>query len=54
VSDPTGRTIAFELPNIQPWTFAGDISPEGTIVGVVSSAQGGLPITFRRASGGAR
>jgi hypothetical protein len=47
-----GRRLNFQLPNIQPWNFAGEVSTDGTIVGVVSSAQGGLWVTFRRASGG--
>lgn len=45
------RQLAFELPNIQPWSFMGDVTDEGTIVGIVSSAQGGLPVTFRRSGG---
>ena len=40
--------LNFELPNIQPWTFAGGLTPEGTLTGFVSSAQGGLPVTFRK------
>jgi hypothetical protein len=42
------RQMTFELPNIQAWNFAGEVSAEGTITGIVSSAQGGLPVTFRR------
>jgi hypothetical protein len=45
------REMRFELPNIQPWNFAGEVTEDGTIVGIVSSAQGGLPVTFRRTSG---
>ncbi|HEX7082172.1 MAG TPA: hypothetical protein VF329_14275 [Gammaproteobacteria bacterium] len=45
-----GRSMRFTLPNIDPWRFAGELTEEGTIVGVVSSAQGGLPITFRPVS----
>src|SRR5690606_17880444 len=44
-----GRTLEFELPNWQPWVFAGALTDEGTIRGVLSSEQGGLPVTFRRA-----
>jgi hypothetical protein len=44
-----GRVVRFELPNIQPWSFAGEVGSDGTITGIVSSAQGGLPVTFRRA-----
>jgi hypothetical protein len=44
-----GRRIDFEFPNTQPWTFAGELSADGTtITGVTSSAQGGVPVTFRR------
>jgi len=42
------RVMRFTLPNIDPWSFAGDITEDGTITGFVSSAQGGLPVTFRR------
>jgi hypothetical protein len=44
-----GRRMTFELPNTQPWTFAGELSPDGSaITGVLSSAQGGVPVTFRK------
>jgi hypothetical protein len=44
-----GRRMNFELPNTQPWTFAGELSADGSaITGVLSSAQGGVPVTFRR------
>ena len=46
--------ISFELPNNQPWNVAAKITKDDTIVGVVSSAQGGLPVTFRRVSGNTR
>jgi len=43
------RRMTFELPNTQPWTFTGDLSPDGsTITGSLNSAQGGLPVTFRK------
>ncbi|MBN1240836.1 MAG: hypothetical protein JXB36_20220 [Gammaproteobacteria bacterium] len=42
------RAVTFELPNWQPWTFDGELTEQGTIVGVVSSEQGGVPVTFRR------
>jgi hypothetical protein len=42
------RTLRFELPNWQPWSFAGELTAEGTLVGVLSSEQGGVPVTFRR------
>ncbi|HVJ31300.1 MAG TPA: hypothetical protein VNA66_13385, partial [Gammaproteobacteria bacterium] len=43
-----GRELRFDLPNWQPWVFAGEIEGNDTIVGVVSSEQGGVPVTFRR------
>ncbi len=46
------RQVKFTLPNIDPWSFAGELAADGTLVGVVSSAQGGLPVTFRRTSRG--
>jgi hypothetical protein len=43
------RRINFEFPNTQPWTFAGELSADGTAIeGVTSSAQGGLRVTFRK------
>jgi hypothetical protein len=48
------RQMTFEFPNIQPWNFAGDVTAEGTIAGIVFSIQGGAPVTFRRTSGGGR
>jgi hypothetical protein len=42
------RALRFELPNWQPWSFAGELAEDGTIVGVLSSEQGGVPVTFRR------
>ena len=45
------RRMNFEFPNTQPWTFAGELSADGTaITGTVNSAQGGMPITFRKRS----
>jgi len=44
-----GRQMNFELPNTQPWTFAGELAADGSsITGVVSSAQGGAPVTFKK------
>jgi len=43
-----GQAVRFDLPNWQPWVFAGELTGEGTLVGVVSSEQGGVPVTFRR------
>jgi len=43
------RRLNFEFPNTQPWTFAGELSADGTAIsGTVNSAQGGMPITFRK------
>ena len=43
------RRLNFELPNTQPWTFAGELSADGaTITGTLNSAQGGMPVTFRK------
>jgi hypothetical protein len=50
----TDKTLKFTFPNVDPWSFQGDLKPDGTLVGVVFSAQGGLPVTFRKTSGGQR
>jgi hypothetical protein len=42
------RTVRFDLPNWQPWGFTGELTLEGTIVGVLSSEQGGVPVVFTR------
>jgi hypothetical protein len=43
------RRMNFELPNTQPWTFAGELSADGrSLTGTLSSAQGGMPVTFRK------
>jgi hypothetical protein len=42
------RALRFDLPNWQPWVFTGELTGDGTIVGVLSSEQGGVPVTFRR------
>ena len=47
IQDPV---LEFELPNWQPWLFRGALTEAGTIVGALSSSQGGLPVTFRRTS----
>jgi hypothetical protein len=44
------RVLRFELPNWQPWAFAGELTEERTIAGVLSSEQGGVPVTFRRSN----
>jgi hypothetical protein len=43
-----GQALRFDLPNWQPWVFAGELTSEGTLVGVLSSEQGGVPVTFQR------
>jgi hypothetical protein len=45
----TEGELSFELPNWQPWQFRGVLTEAGSIVGALSSSQGGLPVTFRRA-----
>jgi hypothetical protein len=42
------RQISFTFPNVDPWSVAGEIRDDGTIVGNVYSIQGGMPVTFRR------
>jgi hypothetical protein len=41
------NTVYFTLPNVDPWRFSGDLG-DGTMTGVVASAQGGVPVTFRK------
>ena len=43
-------TVYFTLPNVDPWRFSGELG-DGTITGVVASAQGGVPVTFRKQTG---
>ena len=40
--------LQFELPNWQPWSFAGEMGSAGTMSGAVTSSQGGVPVTFTR------
>lgn len=40
--------LRFELPNWQPWAFAGELAEDGTLFGALISSQGGVPVTFRR------
>jgi hypothetical protein len=43
------RRMNFEFPNTQSWSFAGELSADGTaITGVTNSAQGGVQLTFRK------
>jgi len=47
------RRMNFELPNAQPWTFAGELSADGnSIVGTFNSAQGGAPVTLKKEAAG--
>ncbi len=41
------NTVYFTLPNVDPWRFSGELG-DGAISGVVASAQGGVPVTFRK------
>jgi hypothetical protein len=44
-----GRQLAWTFPNTQEWTFTGNLSDDGSaIAGTTNSAQGGIPLTFRR------
>jgi hypothetical protein len=49
-----GNALQFELPNWQPWSFAGELAADRTIAGVLSSEQGGVPVTFERAAAAPR
>jgi hypothetical protein len=49
-----GRQLDFTLPNVDPWSVAGELNDEGEIEGVVFGIQGGMPVTFRRTSAEAR
>jgi hypothetical protein len=43
------RRLSWEFPNTQSWNFAGDLSADGaSITGTTSSAQGGVPLAFRK------
>jgi hypothetical protein len=43
------RRINFELPNTQPWTFAGELSADGSsLTGTLNSAQGGMAVSFHK------
>jgi hypothetical protein len=46
-----GRTYSWTFPNTQEWSFTGTLSDDGTaITGNTTSAQGGIPLTFRKAA----
>jgi hypothetical protein len=43
------RQMTWTFPNTQEWTFTGQLSADGTsIAGNTNSAQGGIPLTFRK------
>jgi hypothetical protein len=43
------RQMSWTFPNTQEWTFTGALSADGTaIAGNTNSAQGGIPLTFRK------
>jgi hypothetical protein len=42
--------VYFALPNVDAWRFSGELG-DGTLAGIVSSAQGGVPLTFLKQSG---
>jgi len=42
------KAIAFTLPNVDPWTFTGQLAADGNLTGVIGSAQGAMPVTFKR------
>ena len=44
-----GRQMNWTFPNTQEWTFAGTLADDGSaIAGNTNSAQGGIPLTFRK------
>ena len=44
-----GRRLTWTFPNTQEWTFAGTLADDGSaIAGNTNSAQGGIPLTFRK------
>ena len=44
-----GRQLSWTFPNTQEWTFAGQLSEDGSaITGSTNSAQGGIPLTFKK------
>jgi hypothetical protein len=43
------RRVSWEFPNTQPWTYAGELSGDGTtITGTTNSIQGGAQLEFRK------
>jgi hypothetical protein len=48
---PNPRLLGWQFPNTQPWTYAGELSADGTqIIGTTNSAQGGSLLNFRKRS----
>ena len=44
----TDGVLRFELPNWQPWAFAGEFTDDGSLAGAITSSQGGVAVTFRQ------
>jgi hypothetical protein len=45
----TARAMSWTFPNTQEWSFNGTLSADGTTIsGTTNSAQGGIPLTFRK------
>ena len=45
------RAMTWEFPNTQPWTYAGELSADNTMItGATNSAQGAAALTFRKRS----
>jgi hypothetical protein len=42
------KAVTFTLPNVDPWSFTGQLAADGNLTGVVASAQGAMPVTFKR------
>jgi len=42
--------LRFELPNWQPWAFAGELAGDGRLTGALTSSQGGVPVSFSRST----
>ena len=45
----SARAMSWTFPNTQEWSFNGTLSADGTTIsGTTNSAQGGIPLTFRK------
>jgi hypothetical protein len=45
----SARAMSWTFPNTQEWSFNGTLSADGTTIsGTTNSAQGGVPLTFRK------